>query len=319
MNQTIDDSDLKEVLVNPTPNRTGQYICDCPYCGKSQHFYINRETQLWDCKKCGQYGNIYKLLSFLGKTYLLGGRTVEETDKINSIKSILDSQSEEENELKLLPSIKMPVGWRVSRKSTPYLLSRGITADDCIKYKIGMTSLMPKFKDYVLLPIYDNGEIRGFVGRYGNKKVPDNKLRYNNSIGTEFAQLLYGYDEIVEGTTTVVLVEGVFDKIAVDKTLCTFDAPDIKCVCTFGKKISPQQIEKLKLRGVYKVILLYDYDAIKDIKKYGILLESTFVTNIVYTTKKDIDECSREEALAVFEHPQSPKEFNDNVIGKLKR
>ena len=36
-------------------------------------------------------------------------------------------------------------------------------------------------------------------------------------------------------------------------------------------------------------------------------------------TKKDIDECTQEEALAVFENPQRPSEFNVNVIGKLKR
>lgn len=319
MNRTIDDIELRDVLLNPTANRTGQYICDCPYCGKSQHFYINRKTQLWDCKKCGQYGNIYKLLSFLGKTYLLGGRTIEETNVIKSIISISDSQEHEDIILEPLPSVKMPVGWRIRKNSTPYLLSRGITAEDCQRYRIGGTTLSSKYRDYVLLPIYDDGEIRGFIGRYGDKNVPENRLRYNNSVGTEFAQLLYGYDEITNETNTVVLVEGVFDKIAVDKTLHTFEAPDIKCVCTFGKKISAQQIEKLKLKGVSKVILLYDYDAIKDIKKYGLLLENTFVTYIVYTTKKDIDECSREEALAVFEHPQSPRDFNDNVIGKLKR
>ena len=114
-------------------------------------------------------------------------------------------------------------------------------------------------------------------------------------------------------------MEGVFDKISVDKVLRLDDDESVKCVCTFGKKISTTQIEKLKTKGVRNVILLYDFDAIKDIKKYGLLLEQSFVTNIVYTTKKDIDECTQEEALAVFENPQRPSEFNVNVIGKLKR
>ena len=74
------------------------------------------------------------------------------------------------------------------------------------------------------------------------------------------------------------------------------------------------------LKGVTNVILLYDFDAIKDIKKYGLELENNFVTSITYTSsKKDIDECSPEEALEVFTHLQKPREFNEDVIGKLKK
>ena len=320
MSQVIDDSELKELLVNPKKNRTGQYVCDCPFCGKEGHFYINIKTQMWDCKKCGEYGNIYKLLSHLGKTYLLGGKTIKEDDRISSIKSLLEERTEEKTDDTELPTIKMPAGWRVSKKSTDYLLSRGVTAQDCIRYNIGATDLVHKFRNYVLVPIYDDGVVKGYIGRYGAKKVPEDKLRYNNSIGTEFAKLLFGYDDIVQYKTyTVILVEGIFDKISVDKVLRLDDDESVKCVCTFGKKISTTQLEKLKTKGVRNVILLYDFDAIKEIKKYGLLLEQSFVTNIVYTTKKDIDECTQEEALAVFENPQRPSEFNVNVIGKLKR
>lgn len=35
----------------------GQAVGDCPFCGKSKHFYINPRTKLWDCKACGEKGN----------------------------------------------------------------------------------------------------------------------------------------------------------------------------------------------------------------------------------------------------------------------
>lgn len=227
--------------------------------------------------------------------------------------------ADDEVTLKDLPVIKMPAGWKVSVASTKYLLGRGITPADCKRYKIGATDLFRKYQNYVLIPIYDGGKIRGFVGRYGAKKVPSDRLRYNNSIGTEFSELLFGYDEITENTTTVILVEGIFDKIAVDKVLHLWESEEIKCVCTFGKKISREQSKKLMLKGVTNVILLYDFDAIKDIKKYGLELENDFVTSITYTTKKDIDECTEREALEVFTHLQKPREFNLDVIGKLKK
>ena len=275
---------------------------------------------MFDCKKCGEFGNIYKLLRFLDKTYLLNGATIENTDTIVSVRSMLASELENsEVSVTELPEVKMPVGWRVLRNSNPYLLNRGITPELCERYKFGSTKMLRKYDNYVLIPIYDGGKIRGYIGRYGSKKVPDGKLRYNNSIGTKFAQLLFGYDDITENTATVILVEGIFDKIAVDKVLRLWESEEVKCVCTFGKKISAEQIEKLKVKGVSRVILLYDFDAIKDIKRYGIELENHFITSITYTTKKDIDECTAEEALAVFANLKRPREFNLDVIGKLKR
>ena len=318
--QTISDVELKDILHIDQETRSGQYICTCPFCGKEKHFYINKKTQMFDCKKCGEFGNIYKLLRFLDKTYLLNGATIENKDTIESIREMLANDADSsEVEVTELPEIKMPVGWKVLHKSNPYLKSRGITSELCERYKFGSTCLLKKYKNYVLIPIYDNGKIRGYIGRYGSKKVPDDKLRYNNSIGTQFAQLLFGYDDITNNTSSVILVEGVFDKIAVDRVLNLDSSEDIKCVCTFGKKISDEQIEKLKRKGISRVILLYDFDAIKEIKRFGIELENNFITSITYTTKKDIDECTTEEALAVFANLFRPREFNLDVIGKLKR
>ena len=138
-------------------------------------------------------------------------------------------------------------------------------------------------------------------------------------MGTDFGSLLFGFDEITNKTETVVLVEGIFDKIAVDKTLDLWNGEEIKCVCTFGKKISDVQIRKLKSKGVSSVILLYDFDALKETKEYGLRLKSYFKTYITYTTRKDIDECSRDEALEVFRNLRSPLSFVTDVIGVLKR
>lgn len=318
--KTISDGDLREILEIEKETRSGQYICRCPFCGKESHMYVNKRTQMWDCKKCGEYGNIYKLLRYLDKTYLLGGATIQESDTIASVREML-AKEQEDSVVKLseLPEIQMPAGWKVLKKSNPYLIGRGITPELCERYKMGATRIFRKYDNYVLIPIYDGGKIRGFIGRYGAKKVPDGRLRYNNSLNTEFAQLLFGYDEIVNETKTVILVEGVFDKIAVDKALDLWSGDEIKCVCTFGKKISDEQIEKLKIKGVSRVILLYDFDALKDIKKYGVELENNFVTDIVFTTKKDIDECSTDEALEVFTKLYKPRDFNVDIIGKLKR
>lgn len=312
----ISDADLTSILTNVKLNNRGQYICDCPFCGKERHFYISQKTQLWDCKKCGEYGNIGKLLRKLQKNYLLEGSTIEVRDNINSIRR-MNEDSIETSLIEELPVVKMPIGWRVRCNS--YLLSRGLDSEDCVRYNIGYTELMSKYSNYILIPVYDNGEIKGYVGRFASKCVPDGVLRYKNSPGTKFSDLLFGYDEINDQTTSVIIVEGIFDKIAVDKTLGLWDSDYVKCVCTFGKKISDVQIKKLCDKGVVRVVLLYDFDAIKDIKRYGLKLENYFVTRITYTTKKDIDECTRDEALSVFDNLYKPSEFNIDIVGKIKR
>ena len=312
----ISDSDLTSILTNARLNNRGQYVCDCPFCGKEHHFYISQKTQLWDCKKCGEHGNIGKLLRKLQKNYLLEGSTIEIRDRVSSIRSSIN-ELDSCVEVSELPIVKMPIGFKVRCNS--YLLSRGISMDDCVRYNIGYTDIVSKYENYVLIPIYDGGSVRGYVGRYASGNVPDDRLRYNNSVGTKFSDLLFGYDEITEETIAVIIVEGIFDKIAVDKALGLFDSDQVKCVCTFGKKISDVQIKKLCDKGVSRVVLLYDFDAIKDIKKYGLKLENYFVTRITYTTRKDIDECTRDETLSVFDHLYKPSEFNIDVVGRLAR
>lgn len=316
----ISDSELRDLLTNYKLNRTGQYICDCPFCGKERHFYVSKSKQMFDCKKCGESGNIYKLLRHFNKLYLLQGATVEQRDELKSIKTImLEGSSQNELELAELPIIALPRGFRIVPKNR-YLNSRGLMSDDIRRYGIGVVrSDDRKIDGYVIIPVFDNGEIRGYVGRYGAKQVPKGRLRYSNSVGVPFGELLYGYDEIPDGAECIILVEGCFDKFAVDRVLDLKNSDSVKCVATFGKKISDAQIKKLMKKGVRSVLLLYDFDAVKEMKRYGMELSKYFDVLITYTTKKDIDECSEEEALEVLGSGQKPVDFLLSVAGKLRR
>jgi 5S rRNA maturation endonuclease (ribonuclease M5) len=315
----ISDTDLRDILKNPRyNNRTREIQCDCLFCGKEQHMYVSMDTQMFDCKRCHESGTIYKLLRHIDKLYLLGGATVVENERILSIRE--RQEKIEEDEDTAVPEVRLPVGFKVLRNSCEYLLGRNISPDLCVYYGIGMTNLVERYRNYIIIPIREDNKVVGFVGRYANKNVPNNKLRYSNSLHTDFAKLLLGYDEIItDKTNTVILVEGAFDKFAVDRYLQLQKDDLIKCVCTFGKKISKYQIQKLQDKHIERVILLYDFDAVREMKRYSRELEDNFLTNITFTTKKDIDECTREEALKVFENLYSVNDFCQNVVGKLKK
>ena len=59
----------------------------------------------------------------------------------------------------------------------------------------------------------------------------------------------------------MILVEGIFDVIALTRKLDLYDNHRIVAVCTFGKKISDAQIYKLQSKGVHDIIIGYDTDA----------------------------------------------------------
>lgn len=317
---TISDNDLRSILHIQKETRSGQYICDCPWCSKELHFYVNRKTQLFDCKKCGVTGSIYKLLKHLDKLYLLGDKTIENAEEIKSIRGIEESEENVEESLPELPEIKMPIGFRVT--TDKYLLSRGLSIKDCKRYNIGKTNVLFKYRDYALFPIYDNGKIRGYLGRYENKKVPKDKLRYKNSLNTDFASLLYGFDEITKGKTeTVIIVEGIFDMINISKHLELDNCKEVKCVCTFGKKISDIQIRKLMSKEITNIILSWDFDALKEIKQYGIELDRYFnVCVCICEEKKDFGDCDKNEIMKLFSENVIPIEkFCVDKISKIKR
>ena len=299
-------------------SRRTEYITKCPFCGKPLHFYVNVHTLRFSCKKCWEEGGVYKLLSQFDKLYLLEGATIEEREVISKIRDLTTSASEDVK-LEPLPPRKMPVGYKVCLHDTYLERDRGLTPDVMKRYAIGRTKLVRRYADYILIPVTTDGVITAFQGRYASKKVPPDALRWRNDTGAHFAKMLYGYDDIKVSGATVILVEGVFDKIAVDRRLRLDECDDVKCCATFGKKISDYQRAMLQKKGVRAVVLLYDFDAIKEIKKYAFELDKYFSTNIVFTTKKDIDECNEAETLEVFERLQRPRDFAWNVIGKLKR
>lgn len=310
----ISDQELRDILGFVKIGSKNHYIASCPFCGKANHFYISRNTHLFDCKKCGEEGNEFKLLAFLGKLHLFGKHKTVNISKIDPL--LISEKSKELESLDLsVKTVKQPIGFKRVYENE-YLLGRGLTDKDFLKYKIGISNILPSLKDYIIFLIEDEFECKGHVARYTGEDP--NKKRYDNSKST-FSRLLFGFDEIIKNIThTVFLVEGIFDKISLDNYLNLNDTNYTKCVCTFGKKISDSQIKKLQQKGVLNIILIYDYDAIIDMKKYSIELLHNFDVKVGYTFDKDINASTKEEVFEIFDRLKNPYEFNKRTVATLK-
>jgi hypothetical protein len=321
-NSKISDEDLKSILGKVKLGSRNHYISDCPLCGKNGHFYIQRDTQLWDCKKCGEEGNIIKLLVAVNKLFLLGEYKSIDRNKITLLTEI--SEFEEEIDVET-PERKKPVGFK-RVYSDKYLENRKINSDNFHKFDIGYTDLKPSLKDYVIFLIKEESEVKGYVARLNwskekikkyEKETGIKKPRYRNDKGAKFSNLLFGYDEINENTNTLILVEGLIDKITLDNILCLDEQDEIKCCATFGKKISQFQILKMLSKNLKKIILIFDDDAIPEMKKYGSILSNFFQVEMTYTIGKDINDSSEEDVINMFDRLMSVEKFNRRAV-KIK-
>lgn len=141
---------------------------------------------------------------------------------------------------------------------------------------------------------------------------------FSNSTDNDFVKLLYNYDAVIEDETdTVVLVEGVFDAIALTRKLDLYDNHRIVPVATFGKKISQTQIYKLQSKGVKTVVVGYDNDARESIIKTATTLSEYFDVFIACLPddSKDWDDADFWTIYDVFAFDlKTPNEFKMQTI-----
>lgn len=313
----LSKQDLESLFPRIKNGPRGHIITDCPMCGKSNHFYINRNTNLWDCKSCGEDGNIFKLLAFLDKLFLLGDFKSIERTKIK----LLDEYSvEQDDDVETATEIrKLPLGFK-RIYNNEYLKSRKLLEKNFQDNIIGITKLQPRLKDYIIFSINDDEGCKGYVARYSkpipesqNKKIP----RYRNDKGANFSKLLYGFEKVTQKTDTLILVEGLIDKITLDNFLSLDSNGEIKSCATFGKKISRSQILKILGKGIKNIILIFDGDAIREMKKFSLELNKYFNVKVGFTFAKDINDSTNEEIEQIFYNLKSPRDFNRRTVRTL--
>jgi hypothetical protein len=329
--------ELKEVLVNPSENSRGDhFICDCPYCGKSKHLYVNfikafrqnskrKFVPSWDCKKCGEKGNIYRLLAKLEALHIIKDRLINIAKKLDP--GLILADDEEVDWLAPAKNLKLPLGFK-RIYSDPYLEGRGFTEYEFQKYKIGETKVYHRLENYAIVEIDVGGECKGYVARiklngkqvkHLEQKTGRKVLRYRNSNASEFTKLLMGIDEVNYFTETVGLVEGYFDKVRTDQALQLDYRDEIKCLATFGKDISFYQIMQLVEKGVKRLVIMQDPDAIRVTKRLSNLYEPFFEEVLVSPIlgDNDLGDSTDREVKKYFDSAIPPYKFNFAISSSL--
>lgn len=307
-------------------------IARCPYCGKEGKFgvYIGKETLrkkpfMSHCFSCGRSTQtLEKLLEEIGRPDLMVTPTADLTTPLDTnLLFPLDMEEEVDDTLGI---VELP-DFYTQVYTHPYLKSRGFCYDDYDYFEVGTTGKLNfRFTDYVIFPVIDSGDVVGYVARhvwpkdeidtYNRKAKRRGEYpirRFNNSTENDFVRLLYNYDSIIENETdTVIIVEGIFDVVALVRKLDLYDNSHIAVVATFGKKISLTQIYKLQVKGVRTVVIGYDGDAVAAIKQTATELAPYFEVFVadIPNPEKDWQDLSFEEIFEIFaERLKTPIEY----------
>lgn len=315
---------LESLLANARPDHRGRNLyATCPYCGHDEFGISLDNDHAFGCfrkKQCGVTGNIYTLLSFLGKSKeFLGQRSVNVFDKLTTTLQGVDVVDEQIE----LPEIQPPLLWQRVYEDT-YLRQRGFVDHQFHKFEVGRSRLS---RDYVTFLIRQDGRLVGFIGRSDKtkqqidsinivrrQKGEQEYLRYKNSV-TDFALMLFGYDEIVDGITEdVILVEGVFSKTKTDCNLGLDFRSDIKCCATFGAKLSDHQLLLLRRKGVKRLIFWFEADVLNKIKPLVSKASSHFEVIVCYLAGRDPNDIDEQQAMQLLESGTNWLNFNMSYV-----
>ena len=308
---------LKSLLIEPKQIRD-EFVATCFSCGKPLHFYINMNSGLYSCKKCGASGNIIIFLKSIGRYDLIEGDPVNR----KTIDLSLGLNKDITEEIEEPEEIRMPVGFKQVQYSDDNEISNYLRDErfwcerDFELYEPGFT-ILRKYKSYALIQVKNYFTTKAFVGRsiLTDEELEERDLpKYKNSQDNQ-SLLLFGLDELTNKTKTAFLTEGIFDKTATTNHLDLHDQQEIKSLATFGKKLSEYQLYKLRNTLLENIIMLYDgRDAVKEIKKIGSQLKKYYNVYCCYTKDKDPNECTKSEFLTVIDNMETIDSFLRNKV-----
>lgn len=300
-------------------SRRNILVQNCPFCGHDGYKYgiyvgLNsgkKRFGMSNCYHCNRrFRTLESTLKALGKENLIPKETAQ-LDDDTDISEMFEDEIDDE-----LVEVTMPKGYKRCFKNA-YLKSRGWNTDDFEYFPVGTNrGFEQEYNDYIILEVRDEGRKVGFVARHTMSKEEIDQYnsrhhfkirRYKNSdekIGNGFSKLLYNYDAIDPMQThSVILCEGPFDVVGLNRKLELYDNKSIVPVATFGKKISQEQMYKLQKKGVEQIVIGYDNDAKETTAQIAMELETYFdvlIADIPNGVGKDWDEMDVEDIYDVF-------------------
>ena len=139
----------------------------------------------------------------------------------------------------------------IANKVRNYLYKRGFTDRDFLKYNIGYCT-SGQYTGRIIIPSYgENNQLNFFVARTFENA-------YHKYRNPECSKDIIGFENLINWSQPIILVEGVFDAIAVKRN----------AIPILGKSLSKALIKKIVSSTVEDIYIALDRDALKKALQY---------------------------------------------------
>jgi len=295
---------LEKVLGKSYQLKNGEHAFFCSFCNHhKKKLQVNVETQKWHCWTCNVGGHkISQLLRKVGAPKDL----IKE-----ALQLVGDSVSYEKDKDEVKHNVSLPREYKplynksespIYKHAINYIKRRNITPHEILRYSIGYCE-SGDYSNRIIIPSYDeDGKLNYFVAR---DLFPNSKFKYKNppmSKDTVCFELFINWNE------PIVLVEGVFDGIAVRKNV----------IPLLGKFPSKSLVKKLVKKKVKKIYVALDEDAKKYANKLSkFLMDYGIETYLLDMKEGDPSSIGFENFWKIVEL-STPSKFSDIIRGRLQ-
>jgi hypothetical protein len=254
-----------------------EYLIACPLCGDGSHdhCYINPSKGKFSCKKCGEEGNIGRLIrAAFGRGVEVAPAAVKKVVpepvliNIKSFPRIYDDNSS------------------VSVTARKYLYARGFSDDEIAAYDLRF-SFGGKYHGRIIFPIYENGNFVCLSARsYVKGLEPRYLFPHSGQTVYTASQSLFGYSDVFANESLkIVLVEGVIDAISLRRKLPL----GYWSIALLSKHLGNFQLQRLLALGMNRVYyIMLDSDAAEEAVDVAKKLERCQLAN----DKREVRICS---------------------------
>lgn len=250
---------LQVVLGKSKPSTKGNYAFHCPFCKHHKpKLEVDPKTGFYHCWTCHPETKGRRLVNLLKKA----GASSNQIAEMRAYFPGTDVEIEEKKYAPVtLPPDYTPLEVESSkhtrRRAMAYLMSRGLTNQDIIKYRIGYCE-KGRYANSIIIPSYDKaGQLNYFVARSFEQ---EDTGKYNAPSCNK--NQLIGFEYYINWDVPVILCEGAFDAIAIKRN----------AIPLFGKTIPKALMLKLVESSVKTVYIALDDDAIEKSMEYAMQL-----------------------------------------------
>jgi DNA primase len=230
----------------------GNVAYHCPFCHHSKlklevNFVENEKGEnRWACWVCGVKGRTLRSLF---------KRIDVPSDKLAELNKYVKLTTDTSTPHATTTILELPKEYKtfknnkdiVAKHALTYLLNRGLSLEDILKYNIGYCD-GGLYNNMIIIPSYNSDGILNYFTARSFEPNPYTKYR-----NPDVSRDIIAFELFINWDLPIILCEGPFDAIAIKRN----------AIPLMGKNIVPSLMKKLVESKVHKIYIALDNDAMK--------------------------------------------------------